>query len=60
LWVDGARRYDVIEAECVGCNPCYLACPVEGCITMVRQDSPGPPLTWEQHPNHPLRQEPAS
>ncbi len=36
LRVDGERRYEVIDAECVGCNLCYLACPVDGCITMVR------------------------
>ena len=24
----------VDEDECVGCNLCWLVCPVEGCITM--------------------------
>src|SRR6185503_279290 len=32
--VDGARHFEVIEAECVGCNLCVNVCPVEGCITM--------------------------
>ena len=41
LRVDGQRRYEVIDAECVGCNLCYLACPVESCITMVKQESAG-------------------
>ena len=59
LHVDGQRRYEVIDSECVGCNLCYLACPVDGCITMVRQEGPGGMLTWEHHPNNPLRQEAA-
>src|SRR3546814_11315640 len=33
----GARRYEVIDAECVGCNLCLHVCPVEGCITMVER-----------------------
>ena len=32
---DGKRRYEVIDAECVGCNLCMHVCPVPGCITMV-------------------------
>jgi dihydropyrimidine dehydrogenase (NAD+) subunit PreA len=56
LKVEGARRYEVIEAECVGCNLCAHACPVTGCITMVPQDVKAPPLTWPEHPNNPLRQ----
>jgi dihydropyrimidine dehydrogenase (NAD+) subunit PreA len=53
--VGDERRYEVIDAECVGCNLCFLACPVEGCITMVRQDTGASVLTWNQHPNNPLR-----
>ena len=34
LRADGAARYEVIEAECVGCNLCRHVCPVEDCITM--------------------------
>ena len=32
--VDGERHFEVIEAECVGCNLCVNVCPVENCITM--------------------------
>ena len=32
--VDGVRHYEVIEAECVGCDLCAV-CPVEECITLV-------------------------
>jgi dihydropyrimidine dehydrogenase (NAD+) subunit PreA len=38
----------VDEAECVGCNLCWLVCPVENCITMERVDSGIPAESWEQ------------
>ena len=38
----------VDEAECVGCNLCWLVCPVENCITMERVDTGGAPESWEQ------------
>jgi dihydropyrimidine dehydrogenase (NAD+) subunit PreA len=53
---DGQRRYEVIDAECVGCNLCQHVCPVESCITMEPQPMTGPKLTWNEHPNNPLRQ----
>jgi len=64
--VDGARRFEVIEEECVGCNLCVNVCPVEGCITMeplkagsldkrtgkkVKKDYGN----WTEHPNNPSR-----
>ena len=55
LRVDGKRRYEVIDAECVGCNLCAHVCPVDGCITMEPQAATAPPTTWKQHPNNPLR-----
>ncbi len=62
--VDGKRHFEVIEAECVGCNLCVNVCPVEGCITMEplapgsldrrtgRVVSPDY-ANWTMHPNNP-------
>ena len=57
--VDGKRHYEVIDAECVGCNLCAHVCPVEGCISMVPQATGKPVLTWTHHPNNPMRLEAA-
>ncbi len=38
----------VDEAECVGCNLCWLVCPVPGCIAMEQVDSGKTPESWEQ------------
>jgi dihydropyrimidine dehydrogenase (NAD+) subunit PreA len=38
----------VDEAECVGCNLCWLVCPVEDCITMERVDTGLAAESWEQ------------
>ncbi len=38
----------VDEDECVGCNLCWLVCPVEDCITMERVDHGVAPESWEQ------------
>ena len=38
----------VDEDECVGCNLCWLVCPVENCITMEQVDTGQPPQSWEQ------------
>lgn len=54
LRVDGRRRYEVIDAECVGCNLCAHVCPVDSCITMQPQPV-SERLTWDRHPNNPLR-----
>ena len=32
--VAGKRHFEVIDAECVGCNLCVAVCPVQDCITM--------------------------
>jgi len=55
LRVDGQRRYEVIDAECVGCNLCMHVCPVDACITMEAQATGADQLTWKEHPNNPMR-----
>ena len=65
---NGERHFEVVDAECVGCNLCVNVCPVEDCITMERLTAgtdphTGAPATgyrnWTQHPNNPLHVEPA-
>jgi len=51
---DGRRHFEVIDAECVGCNLCMHVCPVDECITMQRVDN-RPHADWTTHPNNPLR-----
>ena len=63
--VNGVRRFEVIDTECVGCNLCVSVCPVEGCITMRPMTSGIDPRTglaiardkadWTTHPNNPGR-----
>jgi dihydropyrimidine dehydrogenase (NAD+) subunit PreA len=63
--VDGIRKFEVMEDECVGCNLCVNVCPVENCITMVGLDAgtldqrTGRPVdpnyaNWTTHPNNPM------
>ena len=62
--VDGKRHFEVIDAECVGCNLCVNVCPVENCITMESMVSgvdprTGFPITgeyanWTTHKNNPM------
>ena len=62
--VDGARHFEVIDEECVGCNLCVNVCPVENCITMEQLTSGSDPRTktpisdeyanWTTHPNNPM------
>jgi dihydropyrimidine dehydrogenase (NAD+) subunit PreA len=47
-----ARIPRVDESECVGCNLCWLVCPVENCITMERVDTGRPRETWEMRTAH--------
>ena len=43
-----ARIPRVDEAECVGCNLCWLVCPVENCITMAKIETGAQPQSWAQ------------
>jgi dihydropyrimidine dehydrogenase (NAD+) subunit PreA len=53
--LDGKRHYEVIDAECVGCNLCQHVCPVTGCITMVEVDTGLPAMDWNHDPRNPRR-----
>ncbi len=63
---DGKRHFEVIDAECVGCNLCVSICPVPDTITMralaAGEIDPRTGLTvsgayanWTTHPNNPMR-----
>jgi len=60
--VDGVRKFEVIDEECVGCNLCVNVCPVENCISMERitgidprtgKSADAPYANWTEHPNNP-------
>ena len=54
--VNGVRRFEVIDDECVGCNLCVSVCPVDNCITMQQvSDADAEKLNWTRHPNNPMR-----
>ena len=53
--VNGERRFEVIDDECVGCNLCVSVCPVDGCITMHQVSDDAEKLNWTRHPNNPMR-----
>ena len=62
--VNGKRRFEVIDEECVGCNLCVSVCPVDNCITMEEMTDGVDPRTkqaisneyanWTSHPNNPF------
>jgi len=66
---DGKRHFEVMDNECVACNLCVEVCPVESCITMVRQTSGTDARTgrkidpayanWTTHPNNPMSKQAA-
>jgi dihydropyrimidine dehydrogenase (NAD+) subunit PreA len=68
--VGGKRHFEVIDAECVGCNLCVEVCPVESCITMhplaagtidARTGRVVEPIyaNWTTHPNNPMARQAA-
>ena len=62
--INGQRRFEVIDEECVGCNLCVSVCPVDNCITMEAMTDGVDPRTnqpisneyanWTSHPNNPF------
>jgi len=62
--INGKRRFEVIDEECVGCNLCVSVCPVDQCITMEALTDGVDPRTktpiskdyanWTTHPNNPF------
>jgi dihydropyrimidine dehydrogenase (NAD+) subunit PreA len=68
--VAGKRHFEVIDAECVGCNLCVSVCPVQDCITMeplpagaidARTGKTVEPFyaNWTTHPNNPMARQAA-
>ena len=63
--VNGVRRFEVKDEDCVGCNLCVSVCPIENCITMRPMTEGADPRTgkrivdekadWTTHPNNPMR-----
>lgn len=68
--VEGKRKFEVIDEECVGCNLCVSVCPVDNCITMEAMQGGVDPRTgapvsdeyanWTTHPNNPVAAVPES
>ena len=44
----GIRVPRILQDTCTGCNLCSLVCPVDGCITMLREDDGKNPVTWNE------------
>ena len=65
--VNGERKFEVIDEECVGCNLCVSVCPVDNCISMQQltegvDPRSGEPIrkekaNWTTHPNNPMRKQ---
>ncbi|MEX1180010.1 MAG: NAD-dependent dihydropyrimidine dehydrogenase subunit PreA [Cucumibacter sp.] len=64
--VNGVRKFEVIDEECVGCNLCVNVCPVENCIILeplpagaidkrTRKVVEAGYANWTTHPNNPAR-----
>ena len=46
---NGSKIFEIIDAECVGCNLCELVCPVQDCITMDQHDMDKPFMNWSDY-----------
>jgi dihydropyrimidine dehydrogenase (NAD+) subunit PreA len=49
LSAGGSVDVFTVKDNCVGCNMCALACPVEGCITMKEVPTGKPSMNWNQY-----------
>ncbi|MCG8337789.1 MAG: NAD-dependent dihydropyrimidine dehydrogenase subunit PreA [Proteobacteria bacterium] len=64
--VNGEKKFEVLDDQCVGCNLCVSVCPIENCITMKQMTKGKDPRTgldinpepadWTTHPNNPMRE----
>jgi dihydropyrimidine dehydrogenase (NAD+) subunit PreA len=41
--------FTVKRDTCVGCNMCYLVCPVDGCISMKEVETGKSPMSWNEY-----------
>ena len=53
---DDTNSFEVIEAECVGCNLCEITCPVDDCITMEEHTTGLPYMNWTEDSRNPHRE----
>jgi len=45
---NGKNQPRVRQTDCVGCALCFLVCPVDQCISMVRKDDGSEAITWNE------------
>ncbi len=46
--VNDIRQPRVRQDDCVGCALCFLVCPVDRCISMIRKDDGTEAVTWNE------------
>lgn len=45
---NGKNQPRVRASDCVGCALCFLVCPVDECISMIRKDDGSEAITWNE------------